>query len=92
MVIFTPEAAPLTGFCSSADAFNKWRYALVLLWKFAVSRKLAATCEPEKIESRSTSKKLEATRNSASSSTCKDSARFMSARQRGYSWQWSSRW
>jgi integrase len=50
----------LAGFCSSADVFNKWRYALVLLWKFAVSRKLAATCEPEKIEPRSTSKKLEA--------------------------------
>lgn len=50
----------LGGFCSSADAFNKWRYALVLLWKFAVSRKLAQSCEPEKIEPRSTSKKLEA--------------------------------
>jgi integrase len=30
----------------------------VLLWKFAVSRKLVSACEPEKIEQRSTSKKL----------------------------------
>lgn len=50
------------GFCETADQFNKWRYALVLLWKFAVSRKLAAACEPEKIEKRSTSKKLESNR------------------------------
>lgn len=49
-------------FCRSADQFNKWRYALVLLWKFAVSRKLCAECEPEKIEQRSTSKKLEVNR------------------------------
>lgn len=49
----------LSGFCRSADVFNKWRYALVLLWKFAVSRKMAQSCEPEKIEPRSTSKKLE---------------------------------
>ena len=40
----------------------KWRYALVLLWRLAVSRKLAASNEPEKIEPRSTSKKLEANR------------------------------
>jgi integrase len=50
----------LTGFCHTADAFNKWRYALVLLWKFAVSRKLADACEPDKIEVRSTSRKLKA--------------------------------
>lgn len=48
----------LTSFCNTADQFNKWRYALVLLWKFAVSRKLARECEPLKIELRSTSKKL----------------------------------
>lgn len=50
----------LGGFCKTADQFNKWRYALVLLWRFAVSRKLADACEAEKIEPRSTSKKLEA--------------------------------
>lgn len=50
----------LSSFCGSADTFNKWRYALVLLWKFAVSKKLADACEPEKIEQRSTSKKLAA--------------------------------
>jgi hypothetical protein len=29
----------LAGLGSIADAFNNWRYALVLLWKFAVSKK-----------------------------------------------------
>jgi enterobacteria phage integrase len=48
----------LNSFCSRADVFNKWRYALILLWKFAESRKLADICEPEKIEPRSTSKKI----------------------------------
>lgn len=46
------------GFCRTGDQFNKWRYTFILLWRFAVSRKLVATCEPEKIEPRSTSKKL----------------------------------
>lgn len=44
----------------TADTFNDWRYAFVLLWKFAVSRKLAAENEGAKIEERSTSKKIEA--------------------------------
>lgn len=44
----------------AADTFNDWRYAFVLLWSFAVSRKLADTNEAEKIEERSVSKKLEA--------------------------------
>lgn len=48
----------LTSFCARADVFNKWRYALILLWKFAESRRLADICEPEKIEARSTSKKI----------------------------------
>jgi integrase len=48
----------LTRFCARADVFNKWRYALILLWKYAESRKLADVCEPEKIEPRSTSKKI----------------------------------
>lgn len=48
----------LESFCNTGDQFNKWRYALVLLWRFAVSRKQAEACEPEKIEPRSTSKKL----------------------------------
>jgi len=48
----------LSSFCVRADVFNKWRYALILLWKFAESRKLANVCEPEKIEPRSTSKKI----------------------------------
>lgn len=47
-------------FCTTADTFNKWRYAFVLLWRFAVSRKLAAANEGEKVEYRSTSKKLAA--------------------------------
>lgn len=45
-------------FCRTADQWNKWRYAFILLWRYAVSRKLADACEPEKIEARSTSKKL----------------------------------
>lgn len=52
----------LAKFCNTADQFNKWRYILVLLWRFAVSRKIVDACEPEKIEWRSTSKKLEINR------------------------------
>ena len=52
----------LNSFCKTADQFNKWRYALTLLWRYAVSRKLAIECEPEKVEPRSNSKKLEANR------------------------------
>lgn len=48
----------LSKFCRSTDSFNKWRYVLVLLWRFAVSRKLAKENEAEKIEARSSSKKL----------------------------------
>lgn len=43
----------------TADAFNDWLYVFVLLWKFGVSRKLTEVNEPEKIEQRSTSKKLD---------------------------------
>jgi integrase len=52
----------LAAFCKTADQFNKWRYVLTLLWRYAVSRKLARECEPEKIEPRSQSKKLEMNR------------------------------
>lgn len=52
----------LLSFYESADQFNKWRYMLVLLWRFAVSRKYATVCEPERIEVRSISKKLAANR------------------------------
>ncbi len=48
----------LASFCKTADQFNKWRYSLVMLWKLAVAKHLAAANEPEKIEQRSTSKKL----------------------------------
>ncbi len=48
------------GFCKTGDAWNKWRYVFVLLWKFAVARHLTETNEAEKLEERSTSKKLEA--------------------------------
>lgn len=41
-----------------ADAFNDWRYVFCMLWSFAVSRKLATHNEAEKIEERSTSKKI----------------------------------
>lgn len=50
----------IAGRTRTADAFNDWRYVFVLLWKFAVSRKLIDVNEPAKIEERSTSKKLEA--------------------------------
>lgn len=43
-----------------ADTFNDWRYVFVMLWSFAVSRKLAEVNEAAKIEERSTSKKIEA--------------------------------
>lgn len=52
----------MSSFCHTADTFNKWRYALVLLWKFAVARKIVDANEAEKIEERSTSKKIEANR------------------------------
>lgn len=50
----------LASFCHTADTFNKWRYALVLLWKYGVSRKLTEVNEADKVEFRSTSKKLDA--------------------------------
>jgi hypothetical protein len=50
----------LTSFCKAADQWNKWRYALGLIWDYAVSRKLADINEPEKILEPSTSKKLDA--------------------------------
>lgn len=52
----------LDGFCRSTSSFNKWRYALDLLWRFALSRRIADSNEAEKIEARSTSKKLEINR------------------------------
>lgn len=42
-----------------ADPFNKWRQAWVMLWRFAVAQKLARTNEAEKVERRSTSRKIE---------------------------------
>lgn len=48
----------LSPFCKTPDQFNAWRYAMVLLWRFAVSRKLADSVEPEKMERRSISKIL----------------------------------
>lgn len=48
----------LCSFCKTADQFNDWRHVLILLWRLAVARKYVDICEPEKIEVRSTSKKL----------------------------------
>lgn len=48
----------LTSFCKTADQWNKWRYVLVLLWDYAVSRKLLDVNEPAALLERSTSKKL----------------------------------
>ena len=49
----------LSSFCHNADQWNKWRYVLVLLWKFALEMKFVLQNEPECIQERSTSKKLE---------------------------------
>jgi integrase len=48
----------LTSFCRTADQWNKWRYVLVLLWDYAIAKKLAEVNEAEKLLERSTSKKL----------------------------------
>lgn len=45
-----------------ADPFNKWRYIWVLLYKFAVEKKLCPVNEAEKVQARSTSRKLKANR------------------------------
>ena len=47
---------------TSADAYNKWRGMLVLLWRFGVAQKIARANEAEKIERRSTSRKIAANR------------------------------
>ncbi len=52
----------IASFCTTGDTFNKWRHALVMLWDYAVSRKLAAANEPRKIEERSTSVVIAANR------------------------------
>lgn len=52
----------ISSFTKTADTFNDWRYVFVLLWKFAVSRKLITENEAAKIEERSTSKKIESNR------------------------------
>lgn len=52
----------LSSFCRTADTFNDWRYALVLLWQVAVLRRWADVNEPDLVPARSTSKKLEANR------------------------------
>lgn len=52
----------ISSFCTNADTFNKWRHAFVMLWDFAVSRKVVAANEPRKIEERSTSAVIEANR------------------------------
>lgn len=52
----------IAAFCRKADTFNDWRYMLVLLWRYGVSRKLAETNEAEKVLVRSTSMKLAANR------------------------------
>lgn len=47
---------------NKADPFNKWRYIWVLLWRFAVGQKMAPTNEAQKVEPRSTSRKIEGNR------------------------------
>lgn len=45
-----------------ADPYNKWRDILVLLWGFAVAKGLTPSNEAEKIQPRSTSRKIESNR------------------------------
>lgn len=45
-----------------ADPFNKWRQMLILIWRLAVVRKATQTNEAEKVERRSTSRKIESNR------------------------------
>jgi len=52
----------LASFCKNADTWNHYRYALVLLWKFAVLQQMCKSNEAEKVAYRSTSKKLEMNR------------------------------
>lgn len=52
----------IANIAKTGDTFNDWRYMFVLLWGFAVSRKLADSNEGEKVLERSTSKKIEANR------------------------------
>jgi enterobacteria phage integrase len=59
----------LTGFCFNADTWNKWRYALVLIWKFALSRGLARSNEPERVLERSNSLVIEANQKQRQSLT-----------------------
>lgn len=49
----------ISAITARADPFNKWRQMWVWLYKFAVSQKIAATNEAEKVERRSVSKKIE---------------------------------
>lgn len=49
----------ISAITARADPFNKWRQTWVLLFKFAVSQKIAKTNEAEKVERRSVSKKIE---------------------------------
>lgn len=48
----------LANFCTNADLWNHYRYALILLWWFAVLQQMCITNEAEKVIARSTSKKL----------------------------------
>lgn len=48
----------ISAITARADPFNKWRQMWVLLYKFAVSQKIAKTNEAEKVERRSVSKKI----------------------------------
>ena len=54
----------LTTFCTNADMWNHYRYALVLLWKFAVLQQMCKVNVAEQVAFRSTSKKLEMNRKS----------------------------
>ncbi len=48
----------LTLRCKNADTWNKWRYVFILLYRFAISKKIVEFNEAEAVLKRSTSKKI----------------------------------
>lgn len=73
----------IASFAATADTFNDWRYVFVLLLRFAVSRRLVDINEAEKIEERSTSKKIEANQKQRQPL---DVAGFKDIREKGDAW------
>jgi len=50
----------LQSFCHTADQYNHWRWALVVIWRFALERKLVTKNEAEAVIARSASLNVDA--------------------------------